>query len=151
MKKYRSAVSVLVVRGKESGILLVHKPRRHDAWQLPQGGVEEGESLEAAALRELKEETGLSPGSVRHVSAQTYCYDFSPAYVRRYRPFNDGQRLRFVVVEVPADAEVKVDNREVDSFVWVAEDKLSQYIERVEYLDVIHAVLCEYEERRSDH
>lgn len=148
MKKYRSAVSVLVVRGKEFEILLVHKPRRHDAWQLPQGGVEEGESLEEAALRELREETGLSPGLVRHVSTQTYCYDFPPAYVRRYHPFNDGQRLRFIVVEVPADSEVKVDNREVDSFVWVTEDKLPQYIERVEYLGIVLSVLEEFKEPR---
>ena len=30
-----------------------------DAWQMPQGGIDEGEEAEAAALRELWEETGI--------------------------------------------------------------------------------------------
>lgn len=35
------------------------------AWQMPQGGVDKGEAPEAAALRELGEETGIEPGSVQ--------------------------------------------------------------------------------------
>ncbi len=38
---------------------VVHRPR-YDDWSLPKGKLEEGESLEAAALREVREETGLS-------------------------------------------------------------------------------------------
>ena len=34
------------------------------AWQMPQGGIDDGESPETAALRELGEETGLAPASV---------------------------------------------------------------------------------------
>ena len=30
-----------------------------DAWQMPQGGIDKGENAEAAALRELREETGV--------------------------------------------------------------------------------------------
>ncbi len=38
--------------------------RGYDAWQMPQGGVDKGEDLEAAALRELAEETGVSGDKV---------------------------------------------------------------------------------------
>ena len=33
-----------------------------EAWQMPQGGIDKGEEAEAAALRELEEETGISAG-----------------------------------------------------------------------------------------
>jgi putative (di)nucleoside polyphosphate hydrolase len=35
------------------------------AWQMPQGGIDQGEAPRAAALRELAEETGLAPGAVK--------------------------------------------------------------------------------------
>jgi len=37
----------------------VDRPEGTDAWQMPQGGIDEGEEAEAAALRELFEETGV--------------------------------------------------------------------------------------------
>jgi len=41
-----------------------------DAWQMPQGGIDAGESPRTAALRELLEETGISDRLV-HVEAET--------------------------------------------------------------------------------
>lgn len=40
-------------------IALVHRPA-YDDWSLPKGKIKDGERLEAAALREVQEETGLS-------------------------------------------------------------------------------------------
>lgn len=39
-------------------VLVVHRPR-YDDWSLPKGKLDGGESAEAAALREVEEETGL--------------------------------------------------------------------------------------------
>ena len=41
-------------------IALAHRSRAINLWVLPKGHVEEGESLEQAALREIYEETGLT-------------------------------------------------------------------------------------------
>ena len=41
-----------------------------DAWQFPQGGVNEGESLKEAMYRELMEEVGLSPDHVEIIGKQ---------------------------------------------------------------------------------
>lgn len=159
MKQYRHAVSALVLKPagqiSENGrrtysILLVHKPRKHDCWQLPQGGVEEGETIEKAALRELKEETGLTFASVDQVSSQSYCYDFPPGFVKRFHPINDGQRLCFVVIKTDDSALVTVDNDEIDAYAWVLMEELSKYIERREYRDVIEKVMGEYQQLKIE-
>lgn len=118
-------------------ILLVHKPRIHDAWQLPQGGIEAGENLEQAALRELQEETSLHFEKVTHICKTEYTYDFPPQFLQKYNPVNAGQTLFFVMINVPERPTVTVDNDEIDNFTWVLPKQLPQYIKRKEYVDVI--------------
>ena len=44
-------------------------------WQMPQGGVDKGEDGPTAALRELKEETGISSAKIIEEAPSTYKYD----------------------------------------------------------------------------
>jgi len=60
-----------------AGIMLLNRDGRafvgaridnpDDAWQMPQGGIDEGEDPWLAALRELEEETGIRPGLVEKI------------------------------------------------------------------------------------
>ncbi len=54
----------LVVRDGAGRLLIGERSDMVGAWQLPQGGVEAGEAPEAAAWRELAEETGLTRAEV---------------------------------------------------------------------------------------
>ena len=49
-------------------------------WQFPQGGVDEGEELEAAARRELQEETGATTASYLGRTDGWIAYDFPEDY-----------------------------------------------------------------------
>lgn len=51
-------VAIVVLRGSEV-LVVLRAPERGGYWHLPSGGVEEGESAQEAAARELEEETGL--------------------------------------------------------------------------------------------
>jgi 8-oxo-dGTP diphosphatase len=55
------AAGGVVWREEEGGlrVAVIHRPRRDD-WSLPKGKLDEGEGWEAAALREVREETGCT-------------------------------------------------------------------------------------------
>ncbi len=55
------------------------------AWQFPQGGVDEGEELEAAALRELYEETGIRSVAPIGRTKDWIVYDFPPEVLANKR------------------------------------------------------------------
>lgn len=144
---YRQAASVVLLRSSAEGmeVLLLHKPRKRDAWQLPQGGVEEGEDVWKAAFRELQEEAGIAQVTVLGRSREVYQYDFPSSY-RRFRPDNvRGQHIAYVFAAASSDVAVVVDHKEVDDFTWVSAVHLPRYIRRAAYLDLVRRLLREAE------
>lgn len=68
----RAAGGVVRRRGDgDQEILLVHRPA-YDDWSFPKGKCEDGESEEAAALREVEEETGLQCRLERELAVTRY-------------------------------------------------------------------------------
>ncbi len=155
---YRRCASIAVFRptnvcspdgcGRVYEILLLHKPRKNDSWQLPQGGCEGDESLEQAAQRELREEAGLTV-DVLGSSKQVYQYEFPSSY-RRFRPDNvRGQRIGFVYALIKEGEQVCVDDKEIDAYMWVLPEQLPQHLKRKAYLEVVQAVIAEAQQHLS--
>jgi putative (di)nucleoside polyphosphate hydrolase len=142
---YRPGVGILLV--SQEGRVFVG--RRIDvkevaAWQMPQGGIDPGESPREAALRELKEEIGTDKAEILAESGRWRSYDIPGAIAGalwggRYR----GQRqkwfaMRFIGCD--ADIDLATEHPEFDAWQWAAPDDLPRLIvpfKRPLYLDVL--------------
>lgn len=79
------------------------------AWQFPQGGVDPGEDLEAAARRELHEETGVRSASLLGRTENWIAYDFPPEVLanhKRARGFIGQKQVWFAFRFEGEDSEV---------------------------------------------
>lgn len=66
MKRYKQPfVTVDIIIEYKDGIVLIKRKNPPEGWALPGGFVDYGESLESAAIREAKEETGLDIELIR--------------------------------------------------------------------------------------
>jgi putative (di)nucleoside polyphosphate hydrolase len=78
---YRACAGFMLVNAE--GLVFVGQridPSAHGFWQMPQGGIDKGEDVQAAALRELHEETGVAENLVEIIAqgAQPFLYDLPP-------------------------------------------------------------------------
>ncbi len=73
---YRPCVGVVLIN-RDGLIFAGERLDTPGAWQMPQGGVDAGETPRQAALRELSEETGLTPDAVELLAEapDEMCYD----------------------------------------------------------------------------
>jgi 8-oxo-dGTP pyrophosphatase MutT (NUDIX family) len=98
----------LVVRAGEVLLIATAGGRR---WQLPKGHVEEGESPEQTAVREVREETGVTGEVV--ASLPSIDYTFVERGTRRIRKHVDYYLLAYV-----EGSESDFDRNEVDGAKW---------------------------------
>jgi 8-oxo-dGTP pyrophosphatase MutT (NUDIX family) len=60
--------------GSDAEVALI-QPRDREAWSLPKGLIEKGETAENAALREVREETGLLGNIIEKIDTIKYTYN----------------------------------------------------------------------------
>lgn len=127
---YRPCVGVMLVNPAGHVFVGQRLDSELDAWQMPQGGIDPGESVQEAALRELWEETGLEASSVR-IEAETedwlkyeLPHDLVPKLWKgRFR----GQEQKWVLMRFTGhDTEVDIakNDREFSEWRWMPPDDL---------------------------
>lgn len=122
--RYRRDVSagVIVFRRDPDGcrfLLLLSKLTKRPLWEFPKGGVDEGETLLQAALRELHEETGIAESQVTIVDGFEHKEDY------RFTSGKDEDRVfvrkavTYFLGEV-AVSEVRLSAHEASEFAWLS-------------------------------
>ena len=116
-------------------------------WQFPQGGIDPGEDWEAAARRELLEETGVSSADLLAATPDWITYDFPPGHggskaARGYR----GQKQKWFAFRFTGDeSEIDLERHgdlEFDAWRWGRLDEVRDLIvpfKRTAYGQVIAA------------
>jgi len=67
-RPYRRGVGVMLLNSQGKVFVGARIDNTDEAWQMPQGGIDKGEEPWATALRELEEETGVSPHLVERIA-----------------------------------------------------------------------------------
>jgi putative (di)nucleoside polyphosphate hydrolase len=77
---YRKGVGLMILNKDLKVFIGMRIDSKQEAWQMPQGGVDEGENLEEAAFREMEEETGTRNAEIIAQTVNWYSYDL-PEYL----------------------------------------------------------------------
>jgi putative (di)nucleoside polyphosphate hydrolase len=120
-------------------------PESWPAWQMPQGGIDPGETPAQAAFRELHEETGTDKAEIVAESRQWLHYDLPPsiaasAWRGRYR----GQQQKWFLMRFlgdEADININIHDAEFDAWKWVMPAELPGLI--VDFKRAVYVALLE--------
>jgi putative (di)nucleoside polyphosphate hydrolase len=122
-KSYRPGVGMMVLNRRHQ-VLLCRRLGTPDGWQMPQGGIDEGEEPRTAALRELNEEIGTDKVEVLAETKDWLRYDLPPEFIGKARHGRyAGQRQRWFLMRFTGrDDEIRLDtvHPEFDEWMWVA-------------------------------
>lgn len=128
-----------VVRDREKKILFIF---RNGLWDLPKGKVDDGEKADEAAIREVKEETGLKNVAIQQL--------IKPTFHIYYRNASYNLKTTYwYEMEAPAMQELKPQAEEgIEKIVWVNKRNVPAYANQS--YKSIHDLMEYYLQRKSD-
>jgi len=142
---YRSCVGAMLIDAVGRVFVAKRIDSPGDAWQMPQGGIDEGEDPAKAVMRELQEETGTDKAEIIAESDRWRAYDLPDELIGRlwggkYR----GQRQKWFALKfLGEDNDIDIEAHETPEFSdwkWVEIDEVVNLIvpfKRVLYGDIV--------------
>jgi putative (di)nucleoside polyphosphate hydrolase len=141
---YRMGVGIMLLNAQNEVFVAKRIDMRSEAWQMPQGGIDEGETPRQAALRELQEETGTNKANIIAESRDWFHYDLPEALVPiiwggRYR----GQQQKWFAMRFTghdSDINIETEHPEFSEWKWTPMHTLPNIIvpfKREIYTDIV--------------
>jgi putative (di)nucleoside polyphosphate hydrolase len=145
---YRPAAGVMLLNPEGKVFVAQRLDSTLEAWQMPQGGLDQGEEAEAGALRELEEETGIRPDQVEIIARcpTELFYDLPADLVGKlWKGKWRGQRQAWFLLRFTGrdeDINLNTAHPEFRAWKWAAPDELPAMIvpfKKKLYEDVLEA------------
>jgi putative (di)nucleoside polyphosphate hydrolase len=118
---YRPNVGLMLI-GPDRRVFVGQRAGMPGAWQMPQGGVDHGETPVEAACRELAEEVGTTRALLLRESRGWLTYDFPPEInVGRWTGRWRGQAQNWFALAftgTDADIDIRAHDHEFDAWQW---------------------------------
>ncbi|WP_167303591.1 RNA pyrophosphohydrolase [Sphingobium vermicomposti] len=143
---YRPCVGVMLVNMEGKVFVGQRLDNKVEAWQMPQGGIDDGEDAKAAALRELGEETGIDQGHVEIIAKarDEHFYDLPPELIGKLwgGAFRGQRQVWFLARFLGSDDHVNIQTKhpEFRDWKWVDPEMLPDIIvpfKRKLYRDIL--------------
>lgn len=117
---YRQGVGLMLLNARDEVFIGRRIDQSLECWQMPQGGVDEGETPEVAALRELGEEVGTDKAEILTVLDGDFAYDLPEHLIGvalhgKYR----GQKQKWFVLRFTGeDSDIDLTRHEPEFAAW---------------------------------
>lgn len=123
IKPYRRGVGIVLVNTQGRVFVAQRIDTKEPAWQMPQGGIDKGETPRDAAYRELHEEIGTDKARIIATTRKWLRYDLpedlqSKVWKGRYR----GQEQKWFLMKflgTDADINIETAHPEFSSWKWM--------------------------------
>lgn len=127
---YRSGVGIMIINKNKEIFVGKRIDNRSNAWQMPQGGLDAGESEDEAMLRELKEETGINADVVRIITRSAKHHYYNLPYKLQKKFWGGkylGQKQKWYLIEFfgeDSGVNVATEDPEFSEWKWILKKDL---------------------------
>lgn len=129
---YRLAVGMMIINHKGQIFLGKRVDTKLQAWQMPQGGIDVGETPSKAAMREMEEEIGSKSGQIIAESKHWYSYDIPKFMIPKLWDGNyKGQKQKWFLIKFTGgddDINLATDHPEFEAWRWADVSELPDII-----------------------
>jgi putative (di)nucleoside polyphosphate hydrolase len=126
---FRAGVGA-VIRNSQGNVLAFERRDVKGAWQLPQGGLKEGEEPDLAVYREVREETGLKHDDIELIAraSELLAYELPSHY--RTKKTGRGQVHYWYLFKLNTDEKniTLGDGKEFKAWKWLSWNELLQLV-----------------------